>query len=116
MPEPFDITRDDHHDRYLRKNMSLSRAYDMDRKDKEKAKDARGEIKHEMKACHKCKNVKPCVPHYIMETGRFEGVTSVSKEQVFICDDCNPAKKKQALQMSKQKINALLRGAKKGRI
>ncbi len=114
MDNPFD--NKDEHDRYLRKNLALSRAYDIDRKDKIKAKQTRGEIKHTVTKCHKCKEEKPCMPHQIMQTGTFEGAASVSKELVFFCDDCSPEKKKKDMSMSKKQIKALLRGAKKGRL
>ena len=114
MENPFDNKEE--HDRYLRKNLALSRAYDIERKDKLKQKQEKGEIKPIMTTCHRCKQEKPCMPFTIMETGHFEGVTSVSKELVQLCEDCYPRKKKQAAEMSKKQIKSLLRGAKKGRI
>jgi hypothetical protein len=111
---PFD--NKDAHDRYLRKNQALSRAYDMDRKDKVKKQD-KEDVAPEEKKCHKCGEVKLCTPKYVMTTGYFEGATSVSKELVWICEECKPAKRMHdAPVLTKQKINAMLRGAKKGRL
>ncbi len=112
----LDYGSNDDHDRYLRKNQALSRAYDIDRKDKLKGKISKGEIKPVMHKCHKCKQDRLCMPFTIFETGHFDGVTSVSKEMVQLCDECRPGKKKQNAEMSKKQIKALLRGAKKGRL
>jgi len=114
LENPFD--NQDDHDRYLRKNLALSRAYDIDRKDKLKAKKDRGEIAPVEQTCHKCKEVKLCTSFMIMQTGTFDGAASVSKEMVYFCADCSPEKKKNEKAMSKKQINALLRGAKKGRL
>ena len=114
MENPFDSKGD--HDKYLRKNFALSRGYDIERKDRLKQKQARGEFKPVLAKCHRCKEEKLCLPYSIMETGHFDGVTSVSKEVVQLCEDCSPRKKKHPSEMSKKQISALLRGAKKGRI
>ena len=114
MDNPFDNNQD--HDRYLRKNRALSRAYDIDKKDKLKEKAGKGELKHIVTVCHKCKQEKPCLPVSIMETGHFDGVTSVYKNLVQMCDECSRRNKKHQNEMSKKQIKSLLRGARKGRI
>ena len=106
----------DEYDRYLRKNLALSRAYDIERKDKLRAKQSKGELKPILTTCYRCKKEALCLPYQITETGRFEGVVSVSKEMVQLCEDCAPKRRKGATEMSKKQINALLRGAKKGRM
>ena len=113
MVDPFENTED--HDRYLRKNMALSRAYDIEKKDKQKHKEAKGELKPIVHKCHRCKQEKPCLPFLIMETGFYDGATSVSKEMVQLCDECSPKKKKQQSEMTKKQIKSLLRGARRGR-
>ena len=52
----------------------------------------------------------------IMETGREDGVVSVSKEYVPLCDECSPKKKKVDTAPSKGQIKSLLRGARRGRL
>ena len=104
------------HDKFYRKNQALSRAYDIDNRDKVKSKDGKTESKTSTVACHKCKQVKLCTGTYIMETGHFDGAVSVSKNFVFFCADCAPRKKQAEVALSTKQISALLRGAKKGRV
>lgn len=113
MDRPNELENTGFHDRFLRKNQALSRAYDIENRDKAKAKDARGEIKPVTQACSKCKQIKPCQASYVMETGHFDGAVSVSKNLVYFCDDCSPRKKYKDNEMSKKQILALMRGAKK---
>jgi len=110
------MPEEDSHDRYLRKNLALSKAYEISKKDKFKDKVVRGEVKPETVACYRCKKIRPCLKFSIMETGRAEGAVSVSNEYVPLCEECAPKKKKEPLELNKQQINALLKGAKKGRI
>jgi hypothetical protein len=114
LENPFDNRVE--HDKYLRKNLALSRGYDIERKDKLKQKQAKGEIKPILAKCHRCKLERLCLPFSIMETGHFDGVTSVSKEVVQLCEECSPRKKKHPSEMSKKQIKSLLRGARRGRI
>jgi hypothetical protein len=108
--------RGDLHDRFLRKNQALSRAYEISKKDNIKEKQDKGEILPEMVACYRCKTIKPCRKHHITETGRHEGAVSVGHEVVFMCEDCAPKRKKSPDELSKKQIASLLRGAKRGRI
>ncbi|NQY75034.1 MAG: hypothetical protein HRT90_09765 [Candidatus Margulisbacteria bacterium] len=114
MENPFD--NQDEHDRYLRKNLALSRAFEIDKQDKQKSKTPSSVIAPVMQDCHKCKENKLCTSFMIMQTITLDGSASVSKERVYFCLDCSPDKKKKDKQMSKKQINALLRGAKKGRL
>ena len=108
--------RDDEHDRFLRKNLELSRAYDLERKDKLKSKQKKGELVPIVGPCYKCKKELPCLPFQITETGRYEGVVSVSKEMVQMCEGCAPKRRNAGKEISKKQINAMLRGAKRGRL
>ncbi len=107
---------EDSHDRFLRKNQALSRAYEISRKDRVKEKIARGEQKPVVTICYRCKKERPCLKYHIAETGRSEGAVSVSNEYVPLCEECAPKKKKSADELSSKQIASLLRGAKKGRI
>lgn len=104
----------DFHDRFLRKNNSLSRAYEISRKDKAKEKASSGERVPVMATCYRCKQEKPTLKYHITETGRSEGAVSVSNEYVPLCEDCAPKRKKVENELSKKQISSLLRGAKKG--
>jgi hypothetical protein len=110
------MAEEDSHERFLRKNLALSKAYEIDKKDKFKDKIVKGEVKPEMVACYRCKKVRPCLKHSIMETGKAEGAVSVSNEYVPLCDECAPKRKKNPLELNSKQISSLLRGAKKGRI
>lgn len=106
----------DYHDRYLRKNQALSKAYEIQKKDRTKEKIVKGEIKPETVACYRCKKIRPCLKFGIFETGRAEGAVSVSNEFVPLCEECAPKKKKDPSELNQQQVKSLLRGAKKGRI
>lgn len=106
----------DHHDRYLRKNLALSKAYEIQKKDRFKEKVVKGEIKPETVACYRCKKIRPCLKFSIMETGRAEGAVSVSNEYVPLCEECAPKKKKDPMELNQQQVKSLLKGAMKGRI
>lgn len=106
----------DYHDRYLRKNLALSKAYAIDKKDKFKEKVVKGEIKPETVACYRCKKIRPCLKFSIMETGRAEGAVSVSNEYVPLCEECAPKKKKDPNELNAKQVKSLLKGARKGRI
>jgi len=107
---------DDNHSRFLRKNLALSKAYEIERKDKFKTKMVKGEVKPETVACYRCKKIRPCLKYSIMETGRAEGAVSVSNEYVPLCEECAPKKKKDVNELSPKQINSLLRGARHGRL
>ncbi len=110
-----DLDRSEDHDRYLIKNQSLSRAYDLDKKDSTK-KISKGKDP-ELKTCKKCNQEKMCLPQWVTSTGHFDGATSVYKEVIHVCDDCKSLhKSKQTPEMSPKKIKSLLRNARKGRI
>jgi hypothetical protein len=106
---------EDNHDRFLRKNLALSRAYEISRKDKVKEKVVRGEQQPVVTICYRCKKERPCLKYHITETGRHEGAVSVSNEYVPLCEECAPKKKKSADELSPKQISSLLRGAKHGR-
>lgn len=106
----------DYHDRYLRKNQALSKAYEIQKKDRTKEKIVKGEIKPETVACYRCKKIRPCLKFGIFETGRAEGAVSVSNEYVPLCEECAPKKKKDPSELNQKQVKSLLRGAKKGRI
>lgn len=106
---------DDNHDRFLRKNQALSKAYEISRKDRYKEKMAKGEAKPELVACYRCKKERPCLRYPIMETGRSEGAVSVSNEYVPLCEECAPKKKRAENELKPDQIRSLMRGAKKGR-
>ena len=106
----------DLHDRFLRKNQALSRAYEISRKDKTKEKTASGERVPVMATCHRCKKEKLTLRFHITETGRSEGAVSVSNEYVPLCEECQPKKKKNELELNSKQISSLLRGAMKGRL
>ena len=106
----------DYHDRYLRKNQALSKAYEIQKKDKFKEKVVKGEIKPETVACYRCKKIRPCLKFSIMETGRAEGAVSVSNEFVPLCEECAPKKKKIENELNPKQISSLMKGFKKGRI
>ncbi len=109
---------EENHDRFTRKNASLSRAWELEKKDKYKEKLAKGEIKPETVACYKCKKLRPCLKYTIMETtsGKFEGVVSVSNEMVPLCEECSPRKMRKENQLDSKQIKSLLKGAKRGRL
>ncbi len=71
------MAEDDNHSRFLRKNLALSKAYEIEKKDKFKDKSARGEIKPDTVACDRCKKHRPCLKFGNMETGPAEGAVSV---------------------------------------
>lgn len=106
----------DLHDRFLRKNQALSRAYEISRKDKTKEKTASGERVPVMATCYRCKKEKLTLRFHITETGRSEGAVSVSNEYVPLCEECQPKKKKNEQELSSKQISSLLRGAMKGRL
>ena len=106
----------DLHDRFLRKNQSLSRAYEISRKDKAKERTAGGERVPVLATCYRCKQEKPTLKYHIAETGRSEGAVSVSNEYVPLCEDCAPKPKKREQELSPKQISSLLRGARKGRL
>lgn len=110
------MANEDQHDRFLRKNQSLAKAYDIQKKDKVKEKVIKGEQKPETVACYRCKKVRPCLKFSIMETGRAEGAVSVSNEYVPLCEECAPKKKKIENELNPKQVQALLRSARKGRI
>ncbi len=110
------MANEDQHDRFLRKNQSLAKAYDIQKKDKVKEKIVKGEVKPELVACYRCKKVRPCLKYSIMETGRAEGAVSVSNEYVPLCEECAPKKKKVENELNPKQVKALLRGARRGRI
>lgn len=107
---------DENHQRFLRKNLALSKAYEIERKDKFKTKMVKGEIKPETVACYRCKKIRPCLKYSIMETGRAEGAVSVSNEYVPLCEECAPKKKKDSTELNAKQISSLLRGARRGRL
>ena len=107
---------DDEHDRFLRKNQALSKAYEIQKKDKFKEKVVKGEVKPVLMACYRCKKERPCLHFSIMETGRAEGAVSVSNEYVPLCEECAPKKKKMENQLNKKQISSLMRSARNGRI
>lgn len=107
---------EDNHSRFLRKNLALSKAYEISKKDKFKEKVEKGEVKPETVACYRCKKVRPCLKYSIMETGRAEGAVSVSNEYVPLCEECAPKKKKIENELNPKQVQALLRSARKGRI
>ena len=107
---------EDNHDRFLRKNQALSRAYEISRKDRVKEKIVRGEQLPVLMICYRCKKERPCLKHHIAETGRAEGAVSVSNEYVPLCEECAPKRKKSANELSPKQITSLLRGAIHGRI
>jgi hypothetical protein len=106
----------DFHDRFHRKNMALSKAFEIQKKDRFKEKVVKGEIKPETVACYRCKKIRPCLKFSIMETGRAEGAVSVSNEYVPLCEECAPKKKKDVNELTPSQVKSLLRGAKKGRL
>jgi len=106
----------DLHDRFLRKNQALSRAYEISRKDKTKEKTVSGERVPVMATCYRCKKEKLTLRFHITETGRSEGAVSVSNEYVPLCEECQPKKKKNEQELSTKQISSLLRGAMKGRL
>lgn len=106
----------DNHDRYLRKSQALSRAFEISRKDKVKEKIVKGEQKPELVACYRCSKVRPCLKYPITETGRAEGVVSVSNEYVPLCEECSPKRKKTQDELSPKQVQALLRSARHGRL
>ena len=110
------MANEDQHDRFLRKNQSLAKAYDIQKKDKVKEKIVKGEVKPELVACYRCKKVRPCLKYSIMETGRAEGAVSVSNEYVPLCEEWAPKKKKVENELNPKQVKALLRGARRGRI
>ena len=110
------MSDNENHDRYLRKNQALSKAYEIQKKDRTKEKMVKGEIKPETVACYRCKKIRPCLKFGIMETGRSEGAVSVSNEYVPLCEECQPKKKKDPSELNSAQVKSLLRGAKKGRI
>ena len=107
---------EDQHDRYLRKNQALSRAYEMERKSRYKEKMDKGEIKAQVVACYRCKKERPCKKYSIMETGKHEGVVSISNEFVPLCDECAPRRDKRKTDLSQKQIKSMLRGARRGRL
>ncbi len=107
---------EDQHDRFLRKNQAMSRAYEISRKDKIKDKIVRGEQKPVITICYRCKKERFCMKYHIAETGRAEGAVSVLNEYVPLCEECSPKRKKNAAELSPKQIHALLRGAMHGRI
>ena len=107
---------EDNHDRFLRKNQALSRAYEIARKDKIKDKVVRGVQAPVVTACYRCKKERPTLKYHIAETGRAEGAVSVSNEYVPLCEECAPKRKKSAEELSPKQIQSLLRGARRGRI
>jgi hypothetical protein len=106
----------DLHDRFLRKNQSLSRAYEISRKDKTKEKTVSGERVPVLAICHRCKQEKLTLKYHVTETGRHEGAVSVSNEYVPLCVDCAPKPRKKEQEMTSKQISSLLRGAMKGRL
>lgn len=110
------MAEDENHQRFLRKNLALSKAYEIEKKDKFKGKSERGEIKPETVACYRCKKLRPCLKFGIMETGRAEGAVSVSNEYVPLCEECAPKRKKDPNELNSKQISSLLRGAKRGRL
>ncbi len=104
------------HDRYLRKAQSLSRAFELSRKDKVKEKITRGEQQPVMVACYRCSKVRLCLKHPITETGRAEGAVSVSNEFVPLCEECAPKRKKSQDELTPKQVQALLRSARRGRL
>ncbi len=107
---------EDNHDRFLRKNLALSRAYEISRKDKVKEKIVRGEQKPVMAICYRCKKERLCLKFHIAETGRAEGAVSVSNEYVPLCEEDAPKHKKNPNELSPKQITAMLRGARHGRL
>jgi hypothetical protein len=110
------MAEDENHQRFLRKNLALSKAYEIEKKDKFKGKVERGEVKPETVACYRCKKLRPCLKFGIMETGRAEGAVSVSNEYVPLCEECAPKRKKDPNELNSKQISSLLRGAKRGRL
>ena len=110
------MPEEDSHERFLRKNLALSKAYEIAKKDRFKEKVVRGEIKPETVTCYRCKKMRPCLKFTIMETGKAEGAVSVSNEYVPLCEECAPKKRKDPAELNRKQIHALLKGAKKGRI
>jgi hypothetical protein len=106
---------EDNHDRFLRKNQALSRAYEISKKDKVKEKISKGEQKPVVTLCYRCKKERPTLKYHITETGRAEGAVSVPNEYVPLCEECAPKRKKSADELSPKQIASLLRGLKKGR-
>ena len=106
----------DLHDRFLRKNQSLSRAYEISRKDKSKERAGSTERVPVVAVCYRCKQEKPTLKYHLAETGRHEGAVSVSNEYVPLCADCAPKPRKREQELSAKQISSLLRGAMKGRL
>ena len=106
---------DDKHEGYLRKNAALSRAYELDKKDKVQESFDKGSIKHVVMECSKCKKEKPTLKYRMAQTNRAEGAASFSYEDMLLCDDCSP-KSKNKSPMNTQKINSMLKNAKRGRL
>ena len=105
---------DDRHENYLRKNSSLSRAWELEQKDKYLDKAQKGEAKHTVAICNQCKKEKPTLMYRMAQTNRAEGSASFGIDLIPLCDDCKPKKKDHSL--NKSQIKGMLKQAKRGRI
>ena len=108
----------DRHESFMRKNASLSMAWEMDKKDKQKGKsDTKG--KEKQAVCSECKQDKMCRSVRTATSKRAEGVASFAYEYIPVCQDCLDAReeknRKKSGEKSQQQIKSMLRGLKKGR-
>lgn len=102
------------HDRYVSKNKSLARGYDVDKRDGHMEKRGFSHTQRQQEAsCFNCKLKRKCAEFRKRRSGGSLGAASFDGSESFLCDKYipEPASDKK---MSQKQIKSLLKNAKMG--
>lgn len=102
----------DRHDRFVGQNAALSRAYELDHKEKVKDKIAQGGAQKVGK-CDQCGKESPLVGYRNSQTDRTEGAASFGFVVKYLCENCKPLPKESKNSLNPKAIKSMLKGAKR---
>jgi hypothetical protein len=102
------------HERYVNKNRSTARGYEVERRDSglEKKGFSRSE-RGEEASCFNCKLSARCAEFRAKRSGGTSGAVSFGGRETFVCDRFIP-KPKERKRMDDRQIKSLLKNAKRG--
>jgi len=102
----------DKHEQFAGKNAALSRAWEMDQRDKSKQNEKPKGPRIGM--CDGCLKEKEVTPLRQPQTDRGDGATSFGFTTKFFCKDCKPQTTKKPVVPDDKQIRSMLKGARKG--
>jgi len=102
------------HDRFVNKNKSIARAYDVDSRDSQMERKGFSRIQRQSEAsCFNCKLKGKCSEFRGRRTGGSAGAVSFGGEEKMICNRFVPAPA-ESKSMSNKQIKSLLKNVKRG--